>query len=837
MIIRLVHLIALSFLIGILFLISVSEARGVFTAYGQSMVLSEAKSRECPGPVPEPSMTIITPPCNNKKQSTEIINATSSAGAIVKYNPTLRGEKVSATCLPSSGSMLPIGNNSITCTAIDKQGTMVMQKFVMTVAADRTPPRIQVPNHNLIVANATNANGTRINYANSISVTDNVATNIHPICQPIASGQVFPIGNTTIVCTAKDNSNNTAKASFVVVIADRTPPRIQVPNHNLIVANATNARGSVVDYNVSATDNMATNIHPICQPIASGQVFPIGNTTIVCTAKDNSNNTAKASFVVVIADRTPPRIQVPNHNLIVANATNARGSVVDYNVSATDNMATNIHPICQPIASGQVFPIGNTTIVCTAKDNSNNTAKASFVVVIADRTPPRIQVPNHNLIVANATNARGSVVDYNVSATDNMATNIHPICQPIASGQVFPIGNTTIVCTAKDNSNNTAKASFVVVIADRTPPRIQVPNHNLIVANATNARGSVVDYNVSATDNMATNIHPICQPIASGQVFPIGNTTIVCTAKDNSNNTAKASFVVVIADRTPPRIQVPNHNLIVANATNARGSVVDYNVSATDNMATNIHPICQPIASGQVFPIGNTTIVCTAKDNSNNTAKASFVVVIADRTPPRIQVPNHNLIVANATNARGSVVDYNVSATDNMATNIHPICQPIASGQVFPIGNTTIVCTAKDNSNNTAKASFVVVIADRTPPRIQVPNHNLIVANATNANGTRINYANSISVTDNVATNIHPICQPIASGQVFPIGNTTIVCTAKDNSNNTAKASFVVVVKNKEVVSTRSNGLILAIILIIIAGAIAAAIFIYRRSRQEKYSI
>ena len=170
-----------------------------------------------------------------------------------------------------------------------------------------------------------------------------------------------------------------------------------------------------------------------------------------------------------------------------------------------------------------------------------------------------------------------------------------------------------------------------------------------------------------------------------------------------------------------------------------------------------------------------------------------------------------------------------------MATNIHPICQPIASGQVFPIGNTTIVCTAKDNSNNTAKSSFIVVIADRTPPRIQVPNHNLIVANATNARGSVVDY--NVSATDNVATNIHPICQPIASGQVFPIGNTTIICAAKDNSNNTAKSSFVVVVKNKEVVSTRSNGLILAIILIIVAGAIAAAIFIYRRSRQEKYSI
>ena len=215
---RLVHLIALSFLIGFLFLISVSEARGVFTAHGQSMELSEAKSRECPGPVPEPSMTIITPPCN-RETTVSTINATSSAGAIVKYNPTLRGEKVSATCLPSSGSMLPIGNNSITCTAIDKQGTMVMQKFVIRVAGDRTPPRIQVPNHNLIVANATNARGSVVDY--NVSATDNVATNIHPICQPIASGQVFPIGNTTIVCTAKDNSNNTAKASFVVLVKNK----------------------------------------------------------------------------------------------------------------------------------------------------------------------------------------------------------------------------------------------------------------------------------------------------------------------------------------------------------------------------------------------------------------------------------------------------------------------------------------------------------------------------------------------------------------------------------------------------------------------------------------
>ena len=75
----------------------------------------------------------------------KIINATSSAGAIVKYNPTLRGEKVSATCIPSSGLMLPIGNNSITCNVIDKQGTMVMQRFVITVVLTEHPQGYKYP--------------------------------------------------------------------------------------------------------------------------------------------------------------------------------------------------------------------------------------------------------------------------------------------------------------------------------------------------------------------------------------------------------------------------------------------------------------------------------------------------------------------------------------------------------------------------------------------------------------------------------------------------------------------------------------------------------------------
>ena len=355
-------------------------------------------------------------------------------------------------------------------------------------------------------------------------------------------------------------------------------------------------------------------------------------------------------------------------------------------------------------------------------------------------------------------------------------------------------GPSMTIITSQCNS----KKQSTEIVADRTPPRIQVPNHNLIVANVTNARGSVVDYNVSATDNVATNIHPICQPIASGQVSPIGNTTIVCTAKDNSNNTAKASFVVVVEDNL--RIKLLSQSFMTNDINDKRSFVRNIVYDGIDYLSY---------------------------DSTDQRAIVKYIVDRADQEGSLSKI-------INATSSAGAIVKYNPTLGGE---KVSATCLP-SSGSMLPIGNNSIMCTAIDKQGTMVMQRFVITVAaDRTPPRIQVPNHNLIVANAANANGTRINYANSISVSDNVATNIHPICQPIASGQVFPIGNTTIVCTAKDNSNNTAKASFVVVVKNKEVVSTRSNGLILAIILIIIAGAVAAAIFIYRRSRQEKYSI
>jgi hypothetical protein len=76
-----------------------------------------------------------------------------------------------------------------------------------------------------------------------------------------------------------------------------------------------------------------------------------------------------------------------------------------------------------------------------------------------------------------------------------------------------------------------------------------------------------------------------------------------------------------------------------------------------------------------------------------------------DTTPPVITVPAP--VTANATSPSGAVVTYSASATDPDDDVASLSCAP-ASGSTFPIGTTTVTCTASDTHGNTSSARFTV---------------------------------------------------------------------------------------------------------------------------------
>lgn len=188
--------------------------------------------------------------------------------------------------------------------------------------------------------------------------------------------------------------------------------------------------------------------------------------------------------------------------------------------------------------------------------------------------------------------------------------------------------------------------------------------------------------------------------------FAPGVHPLTITVTDGINDVEVTTSVTVNADVTAPQFTFvpPNQT---ATATSTTGATVSYPAAtATDSCGGSVS-LSYSKASGSVFPIGETTVVVTAKDANNNTATASFKVTIEkDTTPPTFtSVPPNQSV--NATSPSGATVNYPpATATDPSAPVT--ITYSKASGTVFPIGDTTVTVTATDAFGNSQTASFVV---------------------------------------------------------------------------------------------------------------------------------
>ena len=705
---------------------------------------------------------VVTVPAN------ATVEATSAAGAPFTFTAsaadTIDGV-VAVTCTPASGSLFPLGATTVSCTASDAHGNHGAASFTVTIR-DTTGPAVTAPANASV--EATSAAGAAFTF--SASAADIVDGVVAVTCAP-ASGATFPLGPTTVNCTASDAHANHGAASFTVTVTDTIGPVVMVPPNASV--EATSATGATFTFTASATDTIDGIVAATCAP-ASGSTFPMGATTVSCTATDAHGNHGAASFTVTITDTTGPVVTVPANETV--EATGATGAAFTFNASATDIVDGPVAATCTP-ASGSTFPVGATTVNCTATDAHGNHGAASFMVTVRDTTGPAVTVPANATV--EATSAAGAMFSYTVSATDLLDGSVAVSCTP-ASGAIFPFGATIVSCTATDAHGNHGVASFTVTVADTTGPTVTVPAN--ATAEATSATGAAFSYTASATDTIDGIVAVSCTP-ASGATFPIGATSVTCTASDSHGNIGARNFTVTVTDTTAPVVTVPANATV--EATGATGAIFTFIATASDSVDGSVAVVCTP-ASGTTFPVGATTVGCTATDARHNSGVASFTVTVTDTAPAVVTVPANATV--EATGPSGAVFSYTASATDNVDGPVPVICAP-ASGSTFPLGGTNVSCTAMDAHHNAGVASFTVTVTDTTPPVITVPANTSLEATA--PTGAALTF--SAFATDIVDVTVAVSCAP-ASGATFPLGTTTVACTATDAHGNSRAASFTVTV-------------------------------------------
>jgi hypothetical protein len=193
-------------------------------------------------------------------------------------------------------------------------------------------------------------------------------------CDP-ASGALFALGTTTVSCSATDGGGLTTTGSFAITVVD-TPPTLHLPTNSTVEGNTTG--GATVTYDATATDTEDATAPPtVCSP-ASGSLFPLGATTVSCSATDGGGLTTNGSFTITVVDTTPPVLA--NAADIDVTTNDPTGATVTF---GSPSFADIVDPApsvgCAP-ASGSTFPVGTTTVTCTAADASGNHSSMSFDV-------------------------------------------------------------------------------------------------------------------------------------------------------------------------------------------------------------------------------------------------------------------------------------------------------------------------------------------------------------------------------------------------------------------------------------------------------------------------
>ena len=498
--------------------------------------------------------------------------------------------------------------------------------------------------------------------------------------------------------TVTDNqnaSNSTADIACSFFIHDVTAP---VLSGNVdMTKEATSPAGAVAAYSVSALDNVDGASDATCAPV-SGSTFALGQTTVNCSKTDSAGNTGNASFKVTVIDTTAPVID--SHGDVNEEATSAAGAIVNYTSPSTSDAYDGAGTATCIPASGTQFAITTTPVTCNAPDsNGNAAASTAFNVIVADTTAPSITPPAD--VTVEATGFLTAVAHGTATGTDAVG----PVTITSDAPASFPVGIATIEWLATDFYSNSSSATSLVTVTDNTPPVVDDNADQTL--EATSAAGAVATFaSPSALDLVDGALSSACD-YASGAIYPIGTTTVTCSATDAAGNIGTSSFTVTVRDTTPPVISA--HGNETAEATGPSGAAVSYsNPTASDIVDISVPVTCTP-ASGSVFALGTATVNCSATDTAGNIGTSSFTVTVQDTTAPAIAF--HADVNAIATSASGAVVTYTLpTASDLVDGTVAVTCSPV-SGSIFAVGTTTVTCSATDSRGNTGTSSFKVIVS------------------------------------------------------------------------------------------------------------------------------
>ncbi|HKS42191.1 MAG TPA: HYR domain-containing protein [Blastocatellia bacterium] len=678
--------------------------------------------------------------------------------------------------VPSGGSALSVFNgtdpNGVwSLYVLDDtggDGGTIAGGWCLNVTTEAGPPCVLTCPSDVTQANDPNQCGATVNYpAPTTTGTCGTVT-----CSP-PSGSFFPIGTTTVTCTAAAGGS----CSFSVTVTG-TCDTSNVCNPTPITIN-TGGAATPYPSNITVVGQTGVVSHVTVTLNNFGHTFP-DDVDVLLVGPGGQNAIIMSDVGGVIS------VSGVTLTLDDAAATNlpAMGPLVSGTFKPTNlEGGTEIFPAPAPVPSGgsalNVFngtsPNGVWSLYVTddtAGDGGIIAGGWCLNIMTTPVAPCTLTCPA-DITQPNGPGQCGAVVTYPAPTTSGTCGTVS--CSP-PSGSFFPIGTTTVTCTATAGGS----CSFSVTVTGTCPggcnptpitisgggPASPYPSA-LAISGLTGA----VSHVTVTLNNFG---HTFPDDVDVLLVGPGGQNAIIMS--DVGGGTAVSNITLTFDDAAATSL---------TSAPLVSGTFKPTNLEP----GTEVFPPPAPVPSGgsalSVFngtnPNGVWSLYVlddTAGDGGAIAGGWCLNVTTVENCT--ITCPS-NVTQANDPNQCGAVVNYPPPTTTGSCGTV--TCSPL-SGAFFPVGTTTVTCTTQSGPS----CSFTVTVNDTQPPVITCPPNQNVSVPIGQPCGV-VNYPTA-TATDN-CPGVAVVCNP-PSGSCFPNGTTTVTCTATDASGNTASCSFSV---------------------------------------------
>lgn len=658
-------------------------------------------------------------------------------------------------------------------------------------------------------ANLTNAAGTYNQAANAFTAT------------ALAEGTT-----TTLYFTVSDGANGcTRTVSIRLTYEDTTPPTIACPaNMTLLTDDDGGADCSVtLTYTANFTDNCdGSGPSVLVSGPASGTSLAVSGTpyTVTRTYTDMAGNTVANNcvFTVTVQDNTKPAFTCPAPNTVLGTTGAANCSVliphlVAMVTDAADNCALKtVNPVTQDVPAGiftgashaQTIPV---TVSVTDNASPANVRSCTIVFTVNDDDYPTISCPS-DMTQNTDPDQCTAVVSYATPAfADNCSGPVLQRTDGLSSGAAFPKGLNTVTWKVTDGAGLMATCQFHVVVNDGQLPAISCPG-SMTRTNDPGQCGALVTYTPPVvSDNCQLMGLDHLSGGLSGSLFPVGTTTVVWMATDESNNTKTCSFEITVTDAQPPAISCPAQQTRNTDLNVCTAAVAYPDPTVSDNCTAPAPTVSYQLSgattgswqagtgSGSAFNKGITTVTLRATDGAGMTRTCTFRVVVLDAQAPVFTLcPSGQTVFTTSNSCASAAVTYATpTATDNCtpAPTVVLIGGP-ASGSVFPAGATPVTWRATDGAGRTALCTFSITVTDNTLPLISC-GAPVVVSGSGSPCGASVFYPTP-TATDNCGIASVFLQSGVVSGSNFPAGTTLSVWRATDVNGLTATCAVQVTV-------------------------------------------